>query len=152
MANPQLFDSNYPFSLKVVQIPAACSSQENVHIAVPGDTIVDIAKVYNVDLDALEGLNPQIMDPSTLNPYDCLEVPGNSCDSTSMTSILSGTTTSSASAPTGTTCTFTIKSSGGISCPVGQLSDGQIRLNESYPTAGFTLATVRSQILLARSV
>jgi hypothetical protein len=42
----------------------------NVHIAVPGDTIVDIAKVYNVDLDALEGLNPQIMDLSTLLPRD----------------------------------------------------------------------------------
>lgn len=37
-------------------------------------------------------------------------------------------------------CTFTISSSGGISCPAGQLSDGQIRLNGSEPTAEFSIA------------
>jgi hypothetical protein len=36
-------------------------------------------------------------------------------------------------------CSFTITSSGGIACPAGQLSDGQIRLNGSEPAAIFTI-------------
>ncbi|KAK7712232.1 hypothetical protein SLS63_012470 [Diaporthe eres] len=36
-------------------------------------------------------------------------------------------------------CTFSLSASGGIECPAGQLDDGQIRLNGSYPTAEFTI-------------
>lgn len=36
-------------------------------------------------------------------------------------------------------CTFTITSSGGIACPAGELSDGQIRLNGTEATASFTI-------------
>jgi hypothetical protein len=36
-------------------------------------------------------------------------------------------------------CTFTISSSGGLTCPAGQLSDGQIRLNGTEPTVYFTI-------------
>ncbi|KAK3299468.1 uncharacterized protein B0H64DRAFT_100598 [Chaetomium fimeti] len=36
-------------------------------------------------------------------------------------------------------CAFTLSSSGSFVCPAGQLEDGQIRLNGSYPTATFYL-------------
>ncbi|KAH6636046.1 hypothetical protein F5144DRAFT_163761 [Chaetomium tenue] len=36
-------------------------------------------------------------------------------------------------------CAFTLSSSGSFVCPAGQLDDGQIRLNGSYPTATFYL-------------
>lgn len=36
-------------------------------------------------------------------------------------------------------CTFSLSASGGIECPAGELDDGQIRLNGSYPTAEFTI-------------
>jgi LysM repeat protein len=178
LANPQLSDQDYGLLGEVVQIPASCSSQTNVHITVPGDTIADIAKDYSVDLGTLEKANPQITDPSTLNPGDCLEIPSGSssslppsssassaaisstsCDSQSMSTTTSytstwtppstaasatlsssSTTSYSSTAPTATTCMFTIMSSGDISCPAGQLSDGQIRLNGSYPSAEFTIA------------
>ncbi|KAH8891255.1 hypothetical protein GQ53DRAFT_765372 [Thozetella sp. PMI_491] len=39
----------------------------------------------------------------------------------------------------GSGCTFSISSTGGIACPAGQLSDGQIRLNGTEPTAEFTI-------------
>jgi LysM repeat protein len=160
LANPQLSDQDYGLPGEVVQIPAACSNQTDVHIAVPGDTIVDIAKDYNVDLGLLEKANPQITD---LDPGDCIEIPTNyqqngggeispstapwstyssspttstSCDSESTTSAVS----SSYSAPSGTSCTFAITASGGLSCPAGQLSDGQIRLNGSYPSSKFSIS------------
>ncbi|KAH8667085.1 hypothetical protein BX600DRAFT_540356 [Xylariales sp. PMI_506] len=36
-------------------------------------------------------------------------------------------------------CTFTFSSSGAFTCPAGQLVDGQIRLNGSYPTSTFSI-------------
>ena len=37
-------------------------------------------------------------------------------------------------------CAFTLSSSGGIACPAGQLTDGQIRLNGSESIATFFIA------------
>ncbi|KAI7773856.1 uncharacterized protein LA080_009707 [Diaporthe eres] len=38
-------------------------------------------------------------------------------------------------------CKFTLSSSGPFSCPVGELLDGQLRLNGTYDTATFCIAS-----------
>lgn len=167
LANPQLSESDYELPGEVVQIPAACSNQANVHLIVPGDTIDDLAKDYDVDLECLENDNPQITDFSALDPGDCIQIPSSCGPSSSAISALisfvpstSGTwvstnqptsslsaswsvassSTASASSPSGSCCSFTITASGGVSGIAGQLSDGQIRVNGSYPPATFCIS------------
>lgn len=124
-----------------------------MHIAVPGDTMANIAKDNGISLTALQNSNPQITNPDVPNPGDCIELPGlaESTSSTSSPQSISSrpasssashvsSTTSAIAPPSGSSCVFTITASGGIACPAGELEDGQIRLNGSYPAANFTLS------------
>ncbi|KAM3076166.1 hypothetical protein ACMFMG_006322 [Clarireedia jacksonii] len=147
LANPQLSDTSYSLVGGVIQIPAICSNPTNVHITVPGDTIEDIAKGYKVDLATLEKNNPQIAEPSRLNPGDCIEVPSAGPGPTTPASkstipsstLESSTSSSSPSLPSGSSCTFKITTTGDNKWTAGQLSDGQIRLNGSYPASTFSI-------------
>jgi LysM domain len=48
---------------------------ETVYTAVPGDYLLSIARKYNLSLDALKALNPQITPPNyTINPGDRIVV------------------------------------------------------------------------------
>lgn len=155
LANPQLSEQNYELPGEVIQIPAACSTESNVHLVVPGDTIWDLAKDYGVGIDCLVNENSQIVNPATLNPGDCIQIPSGcsssssgtlsastiqaSSQSGSLSTSAESTPASSASASSATACPFTINSAGGVSGVVGQLSDGQIRVNGSYPATTFSI-------------
>ena len=119
LANPQLSDKDYGLLGKIIQIPAACLGPSIVHIAVPGDTIVDVAKDYDIDPTCLGAGNPQIADPSMFNPGDCIQIP-TTCSPSSTGGVSASNTyaelMSISTPPTSTekSCPFTITASGGV--------------------------------------
>lgn len=105
---------------------------------------MDVAKDYGIDLTCLEAGNPRIADPTTLNPGDCIQIP-RACSAPSTGELSASKTVSeplsiSTTPPSsGTSCPFTITATGGVDGIAGQLDDGQIRVNGSYPPTTFMI-------------
>ncbi len=68
-------DQDYNLPGETIRIPWSCSEQGKFHTVVPGDTIVDIAKDYNVNLDCLLSKDNPLADSSPVDPGDCVSIP-----------------------------------------------------------------------------
>lgn len=120
------------------KFPAACLGRSNVHIAVPGDTIVDLAKDYDIDLTCLEAGNPQIADPKyvpsrRLYPNSYHLFPVKHWCTLGLENLCRAYVDLNAARSTEKSCPITITASGGVEGIAGQLDDEQIRVNGSYP-------------------
>lgn len=80
-ANPQISDPNmiYPgerLCIPVDDADVSCPEGQIYQVA-PGDTMYEIARRYQVNLDELVNANPQIADPAQIFPGQTICIPGN---------------------------------------------------------------------------
>jgi LysM repeat protein len=72
--NPQIADPNLIYPGQEICLPPLDTPREIIHRIQPGDTLYKIALQYNIDLNILIAVNPQL-DPNRLFPGEILYVP-----------------------------------------------------------------------------
>lgn len=76
-ANPQITDPNRIMPGQVITIPVEGAPPPGTtqYVIQPGDTLFEIARRLGITLDELLALNPQITDPSRIQPGQVINIP-----------------------------------------------------------------------------
>lgn len=74
-ANPYLTDPNLISPGQDICLPPFTTPREIIYIIKPGDSLFSIARQYNIPLDVLIAVNPQISDPNQLTLGEIIYIP-----------------------------------------------------------------------------